>query len=122
MSNSPPRITAKNWLRQNGYPDVADIIDVYMDFNKSRGSGERRNYWDLLVGQKDGKPLIRHGFTFPILKSVRKNRRPDFKPSKHAIKRNRIEIIPLPMKQARWEKKYSNSKGVIADKSNRSKE
>lgn len=105
-NSSISKITARSWLRDNNYSDVADILDAYIDYNKSRGSGERRNYWDLLAGREDGECIIRHGFKFPILESVRANRKPRFKPSKHAIKRNKLEVIPLPSQQERWKEKY----------------
>ena len=103
--NSSPLITARCWLRQNNYSDVADIFDAYIEYNKSRGSGERRNYWDLLAGREDGECFIRHGFVFPILESVRNARKPNYKASKNAIRRNEIEIVPIPLNQERWKKK-----------------
>jgi hypothetical protein len=97
-------VNAREWLKENGYSDIADMINAYIAHIKSLGSGERRNYWDLLVGRKDGECCMNHGFKFPILESVRKARRPNWKPSIHAIKRNNSEVIPAPVIQKRWNK------------------
>lgn len=102
-NNADSKITAREWLKQNNYSDVANIFDDFIEHNKKRGSGERRNYWDLLSGRKDGECFQRHGFTFPILETVRSTRKPNYLPSKHAIKRNINEEVPLPIKQARWD-------------------
>lgn len=104
QKTSKTKITARVWLRSNGYVDVAEIIDNFIEYNKSIKSGERRNYWDLLAGRKDGECNKRNGFIFPILESVRSSRKPEYLPSKNAIKRNKYEKIPLPVKQGRWKK------------------
>jgi hypothetical protein len=100
--NVNSRVTARAWLRQNGYNDVADILDAYLEHLKAIGSGERRNYWELLAGNENGERATRHKFVFPILESVRKARRPHYKPSKFAIKRNKHEKVPAPVVQERW--------------------
>jgi len=102
-ASSKLKTNAREWLRENGYSDVADILDSYLAYNKARGSGERRNYWDLLAGGKNGENLKRHMFTFPILESVRAARKPSYKPSPNAIRRNETEVIPSPVIQPRWE-------------------
>jgi hypothetical protein len=102
MGKKPKTIDARTWLKQNGYTDVAEIIESFISYNKARGSGERRNYWDLLAGRMDGECFEKHGFKFPILASVRASRKPSYKPTAKAIQRNKIEKVPIPVKQARW--------------------
>ena len=104
-NKSVKSITAKNWLIQNNYPEVVKIIDDYVAYNKARGSGEKRNFWDLLAGRKNGDPVNRNGFVFPILESIRTARKPNFPNAKSAIKKNKREIVPPPIEQARWTRK-----------------
>nr|VFJ88766.1 MAG: hypothetical protein BECKH772A_GA0070896_100113 [Candidatus Kentron sp. H]VFJ90327.1 MAG: hypothetical protein BECKH772B_GA0070898_100095 [Candidatus Kentron sp. H]VFJ97001.1 MAG: hypothetical protein BECKH772C_GA0070978_100103 [Candidatus Kentron sp. H] len=41
---------ARQWLRDNGYVDVADTIDALMDDWRQQGKKTRRNWWDVLAG------------------------------------------------------------------------
>lgn len=43
-------MTARDWLRENGYEDVAGLIDVVMADLEARGSKQRRNRRDALAG------------------------------------------------------------------------
>jgi hypothetical protein len=52
----PKTPNCKTWLRENGYPDVADRIEALErkwgeDFDKTR-----RNWWGVLAGTRAGKP------------------------------------------------------------------
>ena len=58
----------RDWLRANGYEDVAVLIDEAIVEMAARGSKQRRNWWDILSGGRGGKPCVREGIEFPILR------------------------------------------------------
>lgn len=84
--------TARSWLVENGYDDIALIIDEIMEEWKKNGNGTRRNWWDKLCGSKDGKPLIVSGREIPILRAAQI--RKGYPITKNAICRNENEIVP----------------------------
>jgi hypothetical protein len=59
------------WLRANGYDDVADQIDQMMVRWKAQGKVTRRNWWEILAGDKNGNPRIAGGKKFPMLRAAR---------------------------------------------------
>jgi hypothetical protein len=59
---------ARDWLRTNGYEDVAALIDRVMAEIEATGSKQRRNWWDVLASGKDGKPIVVNGHQFPVLR------------------------------------------------------
>ena len=60
-----PRATShvriREWLVENGYQDVALEIDRLVDKWKADGKQTRRNWWEVLAGDKHGNPLARSG-------------------------------------------------------------
>jgi len=60
-------MTCRDWLKNNGYEDVVRLIDDAIAKMASRGSKQRRNWWDILSGAADGKPCVREGIEFPVL-------------------------------------------------------
>ena len=60
--------TVRKWLRINGYDDVANMIDEIIEEWRNQGKKTRRNWWDVLAGDKQGRPRIIAGREFPILK------------------------------------------------------
>jgi hypothetical protein len=61
---------ARQWLRENGYADIATMIEKIMDDWKASGKKTRRNWWEMLAGDRQGRPRRLGGYEFPILKSV----------------------------------------------------
>jgi hypothetical protein len=61
---------ARQWLRENGYADVGATIDKNMDEWKANGKKTRRNWWEMLAGDQQGRPRRIGGYEFPVLKSV----------------------------------------------------
>lgn len=92
-------MTARQWLRENGYQDVAAMIDEIMAELLADGSRQRRNWWDVLAGGRDGRPLVVSGRTFPVLKVAQK--RQGMRRTKNAIARSRRESPPPP-RPGRW--------------------
>lgn len=48
---------ARDWLRENGYGDIAGLIDEVMADLEAHGSKQRRNWWEVLAGGVNGRPL-----------------------------------------------------------------
>lgn len=90
----PPALkgTVRHWLRANGYDDVADMIDAVMGEWQKAGKTTRRNWWDVLAGDADGRPCKVAGREFPVLAAAqRRQKRPV---TKNAIQRSRNESTP----------------------------
>lgn len=93
-------ITTRTWLRQNDYEDVADLIDEVIADLRSRGSKERRNWWDVLAGGKGGSSLTVAGREFPVLATAQRRQGKPVTPN--AILRNKDEQPPPMRKTGRW--------------------
>lgn len=96
-------MNARQWLRANGYDDIADMIDEVMSEWQAAGKKTRRNWWDILAGRKNGKPSIREGRTFPVLRAAQLRQG---KPvTENAICRNPEEETPPVIMSGRWPKR-----------------
>ena len=71
------------WLRANGYADVAERIEKIVANWKVNGVKTRRNWWDILAGDKVGKEREVAGERFPIIASIRE--RQGYPPIKDAL-------------------------------------
>ncbi len=88
----PSESKARTWLRANGYEDVADQIDAILEEWRLAGKKTRRNWWDILAGDKHGKARKVAGREFPVLRAVQvRQGRPV---TKNAISRSRGEKAP----------------------------
>ena len=94
---------AREWLRQNGYSDVADEIDRVVYRWREEGKRTRRNWWEILAGGMSGKPRIAGGVSFPILRVARI--RQGLPESPFAIARSDDEQAPPVRVTARWPRK-----------------
>ena len=93
-------MTCREWLRVNGYQDVVELIDQATARMAARGSKQRRNWWDILSGDEHGKPCVREGIEFPVLRvaQVRQG-----KPvTANAIARGESELPPDVRTTGRW--------------------
>ena len=101
MKNTPKSV--RNWLRTNGYDDIADKIDTIMTKWENEGKHTRRDWWVVLAGTKSGRPCIIEGIEFPILKTaqIRLGRNP----STNAIQKNAEETYPPIIQSGRWAQK-----------------
>jgi hypothetical protein len=94
---------ARRWLRENGYADVASAIDKIMDEWKASGKKTRRNWWEMLAGDRQGRSRRLGGYEFPILKSVQIRQGLPLTPN--AIQRDEEkQPPPEPRVTARWSK------------------
>ena len=93
-------MTCKDWLRQNGYEDVADLIDRAMFRMAVRGSRQRRNWWNVLAGGPNGEGYVREGIRFPVLQAAQSRQGRPITPD--ALCRNDREEPPAPRSTGRW--------------------
>jgi hypothetical protein len=96
-------MTARDWLRQNGYEDVAALIDRVMAEIAAAGSRQRRNWWDTLAGGKGGGPVTVNGHEFPVLRVAQIRQGKAVTPK--ALCRNPHEQPPDVIATARWPRK-----------------
>lgn len=61
------RAPIKPWLEANGYGEILAMIEEIETAWKKAGKRTRRNWWQILAGDKYGKPRVAAGRTFPIL-------------------------------------------------------
>jgi hypothetical protein len=107
VAKSKPRPTAqpsstdtRKWLRENGYKDVADLIDEVMSEWAASGARTRRDWWVTLAGGVDGSPATVNGREFPVLACAQ--RRQNKPVTKNAIRRNPREAPPPVRDNGRW--------------------
>ena len=94
------RGTMRHWLRLHGYDDIADLIEEIIAEWRREGRATRRNWWDILSGDKEGQPREVGGREFPVLASAQ--RRQGKAVTKNAIQRSRNEPLPLLPEKTRW--------------------
>jgi hypothetical protein len=58
------------WLRDNGYDEIGELIDGFIGEWKTAGKRTRRNWWEILAGNKLGSPRTIEGKEFPVLKAA----------------------------------------------------
>ena len=92
--------TVRRWLVDNGYPEVAEKIEAVMQEWRRRGVKTRRNWWKVLAGGRNGRPLSVNGIEFPVLRVAQK--RQGLPITKNAICRKRRESYPEIVPQNRW--------------------
>ena len=102
-------MTVREWLRANGYRDVADMIDEILAEWKAKGSRERRNWADVLCG-RGGKPVTIAGRKFPVLASAQISR--GLPVTANAIQRSKDEEFPAVRRAGRWTRRSQREHGV----------
>lgn len=88
---------------ENGYPEIAEMInEIQMEW-KIRGKRTRRNWWDVLSGGKNGVKRIIYRRQFPVLQAAQIRQG---KPvTKNALKRMDNEReAPAVINNGRWKK------------------
>ena len=98
----------RQWLRNNGYDDVAGQIDKLMDKWAREGSATRRDWWQILAGANNGAPRSVDGIEFPVLRSAQARQGLPVTPN--AIARNKQETVPQVWTTGRWPAKGAKKK------------
>jgi hypothetical protein len=98
-----PNLSARAWLRSNGYAETAALIEQIMEEWKRTGRRTRRNWWDILAGDANGDPRIVEGRRFPVLRAVRS--RQGLPDSENSTCHSTKEKAPPAIEQARWSNK-----------------
>jgi hypothetical protein len=102
-----PEVTARRykssireWLVQNNYNDVAELIDEITAKWAREGKRTRRNWWEVLAGDKKGNGRIIEGRKFPVLSAARI--RQGLTITKSSLCRSDDEVIPTLIEPVRW--------------------
>lgn len=66
----------REWLRANGYVCVAELIDEVMEEWRLAGKRTRRNWWEILAGNRKGLGRMVAGRVFPVLPEAIQRRTP----------------------------------------------
>jgi hypothetical protein len=80
------------WLRASGYREIADLIEEIESGWRANGLKTRRNWFEILAGDRKGRPRAVAGKTFPVIASIR--RRQGLDPVTDALIRK--DETPLP--------------------------
>src|SRR5215472_2458711 len=94
---------ARSWLRENGYEDVADLVEKAIAQWARHGVKTRRNWWVILSGDKNGNPRKLAGTAFPVLRAAQIRQGRPVTPN--SLCRNPREKPPGRWKTGRWPSK-----------------
>ena len=92
-SRTYEKTLARQWLQDNGYQDVAALIDEVTAEWQATQRGTRRNWWAVLAGGQGGKPRCIAGKVFPVLRAAQI--RQGLPVTDNALCRNPLEKPPL---------------------------
>jgi len=104
--------TVKEWLAQNNYEDVLRKIHAVELGWKRKGTGTRRDWWEVLAGNESGSPKVIEGKKFPVLRAARI--RKGWPVTADCLCRNTNEEVPSIVPQIRWEKCKAHSHDLEA--------
>lgn len=96
-------ITIRKWLKENGYNDVLAIIDEIIIEWQRNGKQTRRNWWEILAGDKNGNSRKIYGREIPVLRAAQIREGKSITPN--AIYRSDEEIIAPKWVTNRWSRK-----------------
>jgi hypothetical protein len=102
------RIECKDWFRTNRYEDVVALIEQAEAKMAARASKQRRNWWEVLAGGVNGKPSVREGIEFPVLRAAQIHQGKEITPN--AICRNPNEQPPSAWRTGRWPQRKRKTK------------
>lgn len=101
------RITVRAWLMENGYPEVAGMIDEIQTEWKISGKHTRRNWWDVLSGGKKGSPRTIYGRQFPVLQAAQIRQGNPTTPNALKVLADE-KAAPMIIDNGRWKKASAN--------------
>ena len=86
---------------ENNYEDVAETIEKILAKWKRVGKGTRRNWWDVLAGDKNGQPRKIEGIELPVLRAAQIRQGKQI--TVNALCRNEEEPLPQTVRGNRWQ-------------------
>ncbi len=92
--------TTISWLKNNGYEDIAELIEEIMKEWKEQGNKTRHNWWEKLCGDKSGNSKSVAGRKIPVLRAAQIRQGKSV--TKNAICRNENELPPKIRENTRW--------------------
>jgi hypothetical protein len=98
-------MTARKWLADNGYNDILKLIDRVEALWKAKGVTTRRNWWEVLAGDRHGQPRTVEGFQFPVLAAAQEHENKP--PTKNAVRRRASEKPPEKDFRGQWHRTAS---------------
>ncbi len=104
----------RSWLRRRGHGTVVAKIDIAIRKWAREGKKTRRNWWDILAGDKNGNPRRVHGIAFPVIEAARR-RQMRLKLSSRAvqIRRKVVDGSAPKTKRGRAEKTQPTRSALI---------
>jgi hypothetical protein len=102
------KLNCRQWLRANDYEDIDVLIGQAAAKVSERGSKQRRSWWETLAGGPNGRPLMREGIEFPVLRAAQLREKLPVTPN--AICRNPQEKFPPKSPSGRWPAKKKKSR------------
>ncbi len=96
------RKNIKKWLKENNYYDILNKINKVEQIWIDKGKKTRRNWWEVLAGNINGRRKVIEGVEFPVLKAaqIREGRVIE----DNALYNKKDEIIPEKWYTNRWPK------------------
>jgi hypothetical protein len=92
-------VSAIEWLRENRYDQLAARIEEKEAAWKAAGKATRRDWWQVLAGDKQGKERTAGGEQWPIIAAARE--REGLPPVKGALRKRKETPVP-PKSVGRW--------------------
>jgi hypothetical protein len=99
---------ARRWLGENGYTEALVKVDLAISRITAKGKKSRRDWWQTLAGGVDGKPSVREGIEFPVLRAAQIRQGKPI--TANAICLNEDEEIPAVVSTKRWRRRRLPSK------------
>jgi len=95
-------MTARKWLTDNGYDDILKLIGRVETLWKAKGVSTRRNWWEVLAGDRNGQSRVVEGFEFPVLAAAQEHEEKVI--TKNAVRRRAGEKPPEKDFRGQWHK------------------
>jgi hypothetical protein len=101
-------MTCRTWCVENSYPNCVALMDKADALIAAKGRKSRRNWWDTLAGGVDGKPSVREGIEFPVLRAAQIRQGKPI--TANALCHNENEQVPPVLVTKRWPRRRLPSK------------
>jgi hypothetical protein len=93
-------MNARQWLKENGYDDILQLIQQVVAEWARKGVTTRRNWWEVLAGDHKGGPRYVEGIEFPVLAAAQEHEGKAI--TENAIRRSPKEAPPPKDYRGQW--------------------